>query len=133
MVLRYGAFLATTRHSFADICHTAATCRARLPWWICVERPADLAKAVPSNAAHPGLPPTSGRKVPLPTYTFEAARYWIDTAAAWPASGTPADDRAEHDHSLHGNPLLGNGRAQACTSVPNWRLVFGLLHVKNTK
>src|SRR3546814_10862508 len=29
LVRRYGAFLATTRHSFADICHTAATGRAR--------------------------------------------------------------------------------------------------------
>src|SRR3546814_7641753 len=105
MVLRYGAFLATTRHSFADICHTAATGRARLPRWICVERPEDLAKAVPSNAAHPELPPTSGRKVPLPTYTFEAARYWIDTAAASRDSGTPADDRAEPAHSLPEHPL----------------------------
>src|SRR3546814_15729067 len=106
----------------SDVCSSdlAATGRARLPWLNCVERPEDLAKAVPSNAAHPELPPTSGRKVPLPTYTFEAARYWIDTAAASPASGTPADDRAEPDHSLPGHPLLGRRVALPMTSELRW-------------
>src|SRR3546814_11202192 len=88
------------------ICHTAATGRARLPWWICVERPEDLAKAVPSNAAHPELQPTSGRKVPLPTYTSADARYWIDPAAASPDSGPQAVDREDPDHSLRSEERL---------------------------
>ncbi len=39
LIARYRAFLAATSDSFADICHTAAIGRARLPWWVAVGRP----------------------------------------------------------------------------------------------
>ena len=42
--------------AFADLCHSAAVGRARLPWWVCVDHPDRLAAAQPSEAAPPELP-----------------------------------------------------------------------------
>lgn len=60
---------------FADACHTAAVGRARFPWWIAARSPQELPRAEPSDAAPPGLPQTSGRRVVLPTYPFQRERF----------------------------------------------------------
>ena len=85
--------------AFADLCHSAAVGRAQLPWWVCVERPEDLATAEPQHGPHPDLGPQPGRQVPLPLYPFERQRYWIDTSTA-PAPTVTALPKGAH-------PLLG--------------------------
>ena len=120
---RYRRFLAETPHTFTDICHTAATGRARLPWWICVDRPEALDGAEPSNAPYPELPPTSGRKVALPSYAFENTRYWVDTTpgpAPQPESGVPAGS-----HPLLGHPLLGRSLSLPLSTEARWEATVG--------
>jgi 3-oxoacyl-(acyl-carrier-protein) synthase/NADPH:quinone reductase-like Zn-dependent oxidoreductase/acyl carrier protein len=70
---------------FAAACHTAAVGRARLPWWIAVRSPAELASAEPSNTAPPPLAPTAGPRIALPTYPFQRERF--------PLPGAPAPER----------------------------------------
>jgi 3-oxoacyl-(acyl-carrier-protein) synthase/NADPH:quinone reductase-like Zn-dependent oxidoreductase/acyl carrier protein len=70
---------------FAAACHTAAVGRARLPWWIAVRSPAELASAEPSNGPPPSLAPTAGARVALPTYPFQRERF--------PLPGAPAPER----------------------------------------
>jgi 3-oxoacyl-(acyl-carrier-protein) synthase/NADPH:quinone reductase-like Zn-dependent oxidoreductase/acyl carrier protein len=70
---------------FAAACHTAAVGRARLPWWIAVRSPAELASAEPSNAPPPPVAPTAGPRIVLPTYPFQRERF--------PLPGTPATER----------------------------------------
>jgi acyl transferase domain-containing protein/NADPH:quinone reductase-like Zn-dependent oxidoreductase/acyl carrier protein len=80
---------------FADLCHSAAVGRARLPWWICVDHPDKLLTAEPSDAPRPELPPTTGRRIDLPTYPFQRQRYW-----AQPRKTSAARAKGRH-------PLLG--------------------------
>ena len=103
LVRRYQDHLAATTDSFADICHTAATGRARLAWWVAADSPAALATAEPSNAPPPPPPPTSGRKVALPVYAFDHERFWID-ASTRPAAPPPLTPEPDH-HPLLGAPL----------------------------
>ena len=70
---------------FSAACHTAAVGRARLPWWIAVRSPAELAGAEPSNAPPPPIAPTSGPRIVLPTYPFQRERFRLP--------GAPAPDR----------------------------------------
>ncbi len=70
---------------FAAACHTAAVGRARLPWWIAVRSPAELATAESSNAAPPAIAPTAGPRIALPTYPFQRERF--------PLPGAPAPER----------------------------------------
>ncbi|MDR3537909.1 MAG: beta-ketoacyl synthase N-terminal-like domain-containing protein [Acetobacteraceae bacterium] len=70
---------------FAAACHTAATGRARLPWWIAVRTPVDLATAMPSDAPPPVPGPTAGPRIVLPTYPFHRERF--------PLPGAPPADR----------------------------------------
>ncbi|MGE5268925.1 MAG: SDR family NAD(P)-dependent oxidoreductase [Thiohalocapsa sp.] len=60
---------------FLAACHTAATGRARLPWWIAVRSPGELATATPANGPPPTSGPTSGPRVALPTYPFQRERF----------------------------------------------------------
>ncbi len=62
---------------FADLCHSAAVGRARLPWWICVDNPDALDTAEPSAGPAPVLPPQPGRLVDLPLYPFQRQPYWV--------------------------------------------------------
>jgi len=111
---RYRRFLAETPDDFADICHTAAVGRARLPWWICVERPDDLDGAEASNEALPELPAMPGRKVKLPSYAFENARYWVDT--------TPGPER-EPELPAGSHPLLGRRLSLPLSSETRWEAI----------
>nr|WP_294543379.1 SDR family NAD(P)-dependent oxidoreductase [uncultured Rhodopila sp.] len=76
--------------SFAAACHTAAVGRARLPWWIAVRSPAELAGAVPSDAPAPAAEPTAGPRIVLPTYPFQRERFALPGAA--PAERTLLPD-----------------------------------------
>ncbi|WP_159719014.1 type I polyketide synthase, partial [Geminicoccus flavidas] len=100
LVTAYRRLLDANPSSFPDVCHSAATGRARLPWWICVERPEDLANAEPQHGRHPDLDPQPGRRLPLPHYPFERQRYWIDTSPAPAAVAVTALPKGSH-------PLLG--------------------------
>ncbi|SFK44601.1 non-ribosomal peptide synthetase [Falsiroseomonas stagni] len=102
LIARYRDHLATTTDRFGDICHTARVGRARLPWWVAVRAPGELATAIPSNAPPPSLPPTQGRRVALPTTPFQRERFWIDAPAEALPAATPDDDGA---HPLLGRPL----------------------------
>ncbi|MBN8930347.1 MAG: polyketide synthase dehydratase domain-containing protein, partial [Rhodospirillales bacterium] len=116
LIARYREHLATTTDTFADICHTAATGRARLPWWVLVDSPEALATAVPSKAPPPALPPTSGRKVALPLTPFERQRFWIDaapdTAIPPPTPSTATDP--------HASPLLGRRLSLPFAAETRW-------------
>ena len=72
---------------FADLCHSAAVGRARLPWWICVDNPDALDTAALSAGPAPVLPPQPGRLVDLPLYPFQRQAYWVPPprATALPA------------------------------------------------
>src|SRR5690349_5185191 len=67
---------------FADLCHSAAVGRARLPWWVCVDHPDKLLSAEPADTSPPELPPTTGRRIDLPTYPFQRQRYWAQPRKA---------------------------------------------------
>ncbi|MGH7030390.1 MAG: beta-ketoacyl synthase N-terminal-like domain-containing protein, partial [Stellaceae bacterium] len=118
-VARYQDFLATTSDSFADICHTAAVGRARLPWWVAVANPAELATAEPANTPPPLMPPTSGRRVALPTTAFQRERCWIDA----PALGIP---EATLDRRLH--PLLGRKLPLPLSAETRWEAAITTRH-----
>ncbi|MEQ9335533.1 amino acid adenylation domain-containing protein [Thalassobaculum sp.] len=119
LTARYRRFLAETDEDFADICHTAAVGRARLPWWICVERPEDLANATPSNDPHPVLPETHGRRVALPAYAFENTRYWVDSAPGPAPEPQPAPE-PEPDAPAGTHPLLGRRLSLPLSTEARW-------------
>jgi amino acid adenylation domain-containing protein len=131
MVARYKAYLAETHENFGDICHTAAIGRAKLPWWICVDRPEDLDAATPSNDPHPDLPETAGRKVALPTYAFERERYWIDTspgpAPTTPPTTAPTPDAQPTPAAVPANhPLLGHKISLPFSTDQRWQAEIGI-------
>ena len=119
LVRTYKAHLAKTTDSFADICHTAATGRARLPWWVCVVDAKDLASAEPSNAPLPPLVPPGGRKVALPTMAFQRQRCWIDA----PAEAEPV---IEADLGQH--PLLGRKLSLPLSAEARWDAAIASSH-----
>ncbi|CAN5314174.1 hypothetical protein BH11PSE11_BH11PSE11_34670 [soil metagenome] len=100
LIARYQTLLANPACRFEDVCHTAAVGRAKLAWWVLVNSPGQLAKAIPSNAPPPALPAMPGRRVALPSYPFERERYWVDAS--------PALDHAPLIQIAAGaHPLLG--------------------------
>ncbi|NGM19909.1 SDR family NAD(P)-dependent oxidoreductase [Roseomonas stagni] len=75
---------------FAALAASAATGRARHPWWVLAETPEALATAVPSNAPHPELPPQSGARIALPLTPWDRQRHWAKPLrAALPPSAHP--------------------------------------------
>ncbi len=82
---RLARFLAAHDVPFADAAHSMAAGRARHAWWAVARELAELERLDPSNAPLPDLPPTAGRRIPLPTYPFARERYWIAQPAEQPA------------------------------------------------
>jgi amino acid adenylation domain-containing protein len=122
LIARYRELFAETKDNFADICHTAAIGRARLPWWVAVDSPEALATAAPSNAPLPALPPTTGRKVPLPTTPFQRERFWIDGAA----EASSASVAVEVDERLP--PLLGRKLSLPFSTERRWEAAVSVRH-----
>nr|WP_203073874.1 non-ribosomal peptide synthetase [Roseomonas ponticola] len=118
LIARYRDHLATTTDGFADICHTARVGRAKLPWWVAVRAPGELASAIPSNAPPPSLPATQGRRVALPTTPFQRERFWIDAPAEAAPAAAPDDDGA--------HPLLGRPIPLPLSSERRWSCVIDL-------
>ncbi|HEY2873390.1 MAG TPA: polyketide synthase dehydratase domain-containing protein, partial [Reyranella sp.] len=103
LIVRYRVLL-DAGAPFADLCHSAAVGRARLPWWVCIDHPDKLLTAEPSDASLPELQPTAGRRIDLPTYPFQRQRYW-----AQPRKTSAV--RAKGHHPLLGRRLR-SGLAQ---------------------
>ena len=80
LAARYAALFAGGA-DFLAACHTAATGRARFPWWIAVRSPAALRDAVPSDAPMPALGETTGPRITLPTYPFQREHFPLPGAA----------------------------------------------------
>ncbi|HEY2873445.1 MAG TPA: SDR family NAD(P)-dependent oxidoreductase [Reyranella sp.] len=69
--------------SFVEACATSARGRARLPWWVSVTNPAELATAVPSQAPLPTIDESAGNVVAdLPAYPFQRHRFRRTTLTA---------------------------------------------------
>jgi acyl transferase domain-containing protein len=66
---------------FAAACHTAATGRARFPWWIAAGSPNGLADLAPTDAPLPQMATTAGPRIALPTYPFQRERFPLPGAA----------------------------------------------------
>ncbi|WP_051328762.1 type I polyketide synthase [Geminicoccus roseus] len=101
LVASYRDLLAADPASFPDVCHSAATGRARLPWWVCVERPEELARPEPQHGRPPEIGPQPGRRVPLPPTPLDRRRFPARRSKAAPALAplpgrfldTPSADR----------------------------------------
>jgi acyl transferase domain-containing protein/acyl carrier protein len=92
---------------FATACHTAAVGRARLPWWIAVRSPVELASAEPSNATPPPIAPTAGPRIALPTYPFQRERFPLPGASSLERTLAPDDPLlADTDGLAHLGVLL---------------------------
>ena len=105
---------------FADICYSAASGRSRLPWWVAVHHPDELATAEPSDAPPPAIPPQAGRRVDLPFYPFERRRHWLDESDRMPgrrlvqAGATPVFEV----ELLPNAPLLADHRVRGERLLP---------------
>ncbi|WP_203073864.1 SDR family NAD(P)-dependent oxidoreductase [Falsiroseomonas ponticola] len=89
LIAAYQARLAAGA-DFAALAASAATGRARHPWWVLAETAEALATAVPSNAPHPDLPPQAGARVALPLTPWDRQRHWAKPPrAALPPSAHP--------------------------------------------
>jgi acyl transferase domain-containing protein len=68
----------------ADVGHTLSVGRRRFAHRTAVVADdvsgaiAALARWTPETVAAEGVPPASGRRIPLPTYPFQRRRHWID-------------------------------------------------------
>uniref|UniRef100_UPI001356B0A4 SDR family NAD(P)-dependent oxidoreductase n=1 Tax=Geminicoccus flavidas TaxID=2506407 RepID=UPI001356B0A4 len=86
------AYLARHAIPFDDACHSMAVGRSRLAWWAIARTPAELERLEPSDRPLPDLPPTRGRRIPLPTYPFARERHWLPDIVepvATPVLGAP--------------------------------------------
>lgn len=116
MIGAFQALLDTPGCSFDDVCYTVRVGRARLAWWVLVDSPAALRGAVPSNAPTPEVRPAAGRRISVPSYPFERARYWVDASAA--VSAPPAPLAGTH-------PLLGPKTRLPDSAERRWDSVIG--------
>jgi acyl transferase domain-containing protein len=90
LIAAYQKAFARSELSFADACATAARGRARLPWWVNVTGPEELASAVPSQARLASPESANGAVVDLPIYPFQRRRFPRTTlAASEPAPAFP--------------------------------------------
>ena len=112
---RYRSLLCEGGAGFADVCFSAAIGRARLPWWICVERAEELDTAEPADGPLPNLPPLNGRRVDLPLYPFQRQNYWVQ-----PKRSPPREPAGGH-------PLLGRRLRSALASM-QYEAVLGPEH-----
>ena len=128
LIKAYRDAFAGQRLGFAEACTTATRGRARLPWWVCVDHPDQLAAAVPSEGPPPSLaPPISGQiVVDLPGYPFQRRHFprvrLFRTEAGVPFPGkllsSPSVDRQLEcvldvpahswlaDHRIHGRVVV---------------------------
>ncbi len=128
LIAAYRDAFAGGRLAFADACASAARGRARLPWWVCVETPEQLASAAPSQASLPALPETTPgvTVVDLPAYPFQRHHFprvrLSGTEAGAPFPGrlllSPSADRQLdcvldlavqpwlNDHCVHGRVVV---------------------------
>ncbi|MDR3537694.1 MAG: amino acid adenylation domain-containing protein [Acetobacteraceae bacterium] len=86
-----------------------------------VDSPDALTTAIPSNAPPPTLPPTSGRKVALPTAVFQRDRCWIDA----PADTAPLPP-SDADPGLP--PLLGRRLSLPFAVETRWEAAITAQH-----
>ncbi len=119
LVARYRSLL-DTGVPFGDLCHSAATGRARLPWWVCVDSPADLADAEASDAPPPDISAQSGRRIELPLYPFERQRHWFDDGGRLPGRRVVhAGEAPLFEAELQPNaPLLADHRVRGERLLP---------------
>ena len=119
LVARYRSLL-DTGVPFADVCHSAAAGRARLPWWVCVDSPAALADAEASDAPPPDIPAQSGRRIDLPLYPFERQRHWLDDSERLPGRRVVhAGEAPLFEAELQPNaPLLADHRVRGERLLP---------------
>jgi acyl transferase domain-containing protein/acyl carrier protein len=94
-------YAAVSEADWLATCHTAATGRARLPWWVAARTPAALAAALPTNAPPPELGPTAGPRIALPTYPFRRQRFPLPAEA-------PAGPLPEERDLTPGMPLFAS-------------------------
>jgi acyl transferase domain-containing protein/NAD(P)-dependent dehydrogenase (short-subunit alcohol dehydrogenase family) len=91
-IASYRQAFASGELSFADACATAARGRARLPWWVSVGYPDELASAVPCQAPLPSIESANGAVVDLPAYPFQRRRFPRTTlTASEPAPAFPGE------------------------------------------
>jgi acyl transferase domain-containing protein len=82
LIAAYRQAFAHGNLSFADACATTARGRARLPWWVSVTGPDELASAVPSQAPLPSIDEDiRSAVVELPAYPFQRRRFPRTTLA----------------------------------------------------
>jgi acyl transferase domain-containing protein len=125
--------------SFADACATSARGRARLPWWVSVTDPAELASAVPSQSPLPSHDEgTRGAIVELPRYPFQRRRFPRATLSAEePAPAFPgklvvspsADRQLDGVLDVTAQPWLVDHRVHGRVVVPGAVMIALMLAV----
>ena len=126
--------------SFAEACSSTARGRARLPWWVCVDAPEQLAAAAPSQGPLPSLPEVEPGRAPvdLPTYPFQRHAFprirlsGTETGAPFPGRllMSPSADRqldCRLDVALQ--PWLADHRVHGRIVVPGAVMIALLLAV----
>lgn len=139
LVATYREALSSGHLSFADACASAARGRARLPWWICVEAPEQLATAQPSQGPLPPIAATgAGIPVDLPLYPFQRQPFArvrqpdADASAAFPGRllASPSEDRQlECVLDVSRQPWLADHRVHGRVVVPGAVMIALLLAV----
>lgn len=139
LITAYRDAFALGRLSFADACATAFRGRARLPWWVCVDHPDQLASAAPSQGPLPTLAEVAnGAIVDLPTYPFQRRHFprarqpTFDAGARFPGKlvASPSAERLLGCVlDLACEPWLGDHRVHGRVVVPGAVLIALLLAV----
>ena len=123
LIDRYRALLAQGA-PFADLAHSAAVGRARLPWWVCDDRPEQLATAIARPSRPPTCRPSTCRPLPAAasgcrSTLSSGSAIGSTTASRWPGRPIaqagiapvfeirilPGSPRVA-DHRVRGEPIL---------------------------